>query len=76
MKSSITLLEVFCKAFVDVSYDNTSFLILEDTNWYQTSCIQKFSLEILIFCMSVGILQARTQRKEETMELNFECLQM
>ena len=73
MKSSITLLEVFCKAFVD---DNTSFLILEDTNWYQTSYIQKFSLEILIFCMSVGILQARTQRKEETMELNFECLQM
>ena len=34
-KSPISLLEVFCKDFVDISYENTSFHILEDFIWLQ-----------------------------------------
>ena len=30
-RSSLTLLRVFCKDFINISYDNASFLILEDS---------------------------------------------
>ena len=35
MRSSITPLEIFCEKFVDSSYENNSFLILEDSTWLQ-----------------------------------------
>ena len=35
MRSSSTPREVFCKDFVDISHENASFLILEDSLWLQ-----------------------------------------
>ena len=35
LKSFVTPLELFCKDFVDISYENASFRILEDSVWLQ-----------------------------------------
>ena len=35
MRSSSTPRKVFCKDFVDISHENASFLILEDSLWLQ-----------------------------------------
>ena len=44
-KNSISPLEVFCKDFVDISCENASFRILEDSIWLQlTDFLSKFAL--------------------------------
>ena len=48
----MTLLEVFCKDIVDVTYENASFLILEDSKWLQLIYFQTtiaFSFEKCLF---------------------------
>ena len=60
-RNSTTALEVFWKDFVNISYEDTSFLILEHTNCYQIgnkSCwmlnvSQTASYEITLVCLSV-----------------------
>ena len=38
-ESSITPFEVFCKNFVDISYENGLFRVLKDSVWLQFVCV-------------------------------------